>query len=116
MGGGVGNPPKPPPWAGPCLHALACGHVALTLHDRSVRLGIQGVATGHSDADIGREGVALSVGCFQGQDVAPGLFGFVAQASNQNFQSPEIVMLGFVLQADGQVFAKVRFGWQSRRA
>jgi hypothetical protein len=25
-------------------------------------------------------------------------------------------MLGLVAQADGQVFAKVRFGWQSRRA
>jgi hypothetical protein len=76
----------------------------------------QGEASGHSDADIGREGVALSVGCFQGQDVAPGFFGFIAQAPNQNFQSPEIVMLGFVLQADGQVFAKVRAGWQGRRA
>ncbi len=116
MDGSLGNAPQPPSWAGLCLHALVCGQVALALHDRSVRLGIQGVASGHSDADIGREGVALSVGCFQGQDVAPGLFGFVAQAPNQNFQSPEIVMRGLVAQADGQSFAKVRVGWQSRRA
>jgi hypothetical protein len=116
MDGGVGNTPQPLSWACPCLHALACGQEALERHGLSVRLGIQGVASGHSDADIGREGVALSVGCFQGQDVAPGLFGFVAQAPIQNFQSPEIVMLGLVAQADGQVFAKVRFGWQSRRA
>mgnify|MGYP003457671765 CR=1 FL=1 len=112
MDGSLGNAPQPPSWAGLCLHALACGQVALALQ---ARLGIQGVVSGHADSDIGREGVALSVGCFQGQDVAPGLFGFVAQASNQNFQSPEIVMLGFVLQADGQVFAKVRAGWQGRR-
>lgn len=92
------------PWHG---MATRCG---------SVRLGIQGEASDHSDADIGREGVALSVGCFQGQDVAPGLFGFVAQAPNQNFQSPEIVMLGLMPQVDGQIFVKVRVGWQSRRA
>jgi hypothetical protein len=116
MDGCVRNTPQSPSGACPCLHALSCGQVALALHGCSARLGFQGVASGHSDADIGREGVALSVGCFQGQDVAPGLFGFVAQAPIQNFQSPEIVMLGLVAQADGQVFAKVRFGWQSRRA
>ena len=116
MDGGVGNTPQPLSWACPCLHALACGQVALALHGRLARLGIQGVASGHSDADIGRECVALSVGFFKGQDVAPRLFGFVAQAPNQNFQSPKIVMLGLVPQADGQVFAKVRVGWQSRRA
>lgn len=115
MDGGVVDTPQPLSWADPCLHALAYGQVALARHGHSVRLGCQGLASGHSDADIGREGVALSVGCFQGQDVAPGLFGFVAQAPNQNFQSPEIVMRGLVAQADGQIFAKVRVGWQSRR-